>query len=86
MQGFQGESVWWSWTAPFPGPVTITTAGSDFETILGVYLGITLSTLRLVAIYIAVMWTGNKVVNWDRLNSLMCNVQFFGSEPGIQIR
>ena len=35
-----GKSVWWSWTAPGSGRVTITTAGSAFDTILGVYKGL----------------------------------------------
>ncbi len=44
-----GSSVWWSWTAPAAGPVSITTAGSTFDTNLGVYLGSTLTTLTPVA-------------------------------------
>src|SRR5262249_40224771 len=31
-----GASVWWSWTAPASGSVTISTAGSSFDTILGI--------------------------------------------------
>jgi len=44
-----GKSVWWSWTAPADGEVEITTDGSDFDTVLGVYLGGSLSTLSPVA-------------------------------------
>jgi len=43
------RSVWWSWTAPFGGKATITTAGSDFDTLLGVYTGTTVSGLTEVA-------------------------------------
>ncbi|MBI5774374.1 MAG: PPC domain-containing protein [Verrucomicrobia bacterium] len=32
-----GASVWWTWTAPFSGFVTINTSGSDFDTVLAVY-------------------------------------------------
>lgn len=32
-------SVWWRWTAPASGPVTINTFGSDFDTVLAVYTG-----------------------------------------------
>ncbi|HEY1663605.1 MAG TPA: immunoglobulin domain-containing protein [Verrucomicrobiae bacterium] len=32
-----GSMVWVEWTAPFSGVVTFTTAGSDFDTTLGVY-------------------------------------------------
>jgi hypothetical protein len=40
-----GRSVWWTWTAPANGAVTITTAGSDFDTMLAAYTGDTLSNL-----------------------------------------
>ena len=42
-------SVWWSWTAPDNGPVTISTAGSDYDTALAVYVGGTLTNLSEVA-------------------------------------
>ena len=44
-----GHSLWWSWTAPTTDNVTITTIGSNFDTILGVYTGSVLSSLALVA-------------------------------------
>lgn len=44
-----GQSVWYSWTAPFSGSVTFTTYGSDFDTLLGVYLGTNVAGLTLVA-------------------------------------
>ena len=44
-----GRSVWWSWTATFAGPVTISTRGSDFDTLLGVYTGTAVTELTLVA-------------------------------------
>jgi hypothetical protein len=43
-----GHSVWWSWTAPASGQVTISTAGSDFDTLLGVYTGTALSSLQTI--------------------------------------
>ena len=42
-------SVWWSWTAPSAGTVTISTAGSSFDTLLGVYIGSSVSALTEVA-------------------------------------
>ena len=33
------SSVWWSWTPPVSGSVTISTVGSDFDTTLAVYTG-----------------------------------------------
>jgi thiol-disulfide isomerase/thioredoxin len=44
-----GSSVWWSWTAPFAGTATISTSGSTFDTLLGVYIGATVPSLREVA-------------------------------------
>ena len=44
-----GKSVWWSWTAPVSSQVTITTEGSNYDTLLGVYTGDSLSSLTLVA-------------------------------------
>ena len=42
-------SVWWKWTAPQSGTVRIDTIGSDFDTVLGVYTGTSLSALTPVA-------------------------------------
>ena len=41
-------SLWWSWTAPVDGVVRVTTFGSNFDTILGVYTGEELETLDSV--------------------------------------
>jgi uncharacterized repeat protein (TIGR02543 family) len=43
-----GHSVWWNWTAPAIGTVTIATFGSSFNTLLGVYTGGSVSNLTLV--------------------------------------
>ncbi len=44
-----GASVWWTWTAPTNGLVTIDTIGSSFDTILGIYTGSSVASLTLVA-------------------------------------
>jgi hypothetical protein len=44
-----GRSVWWSWKATSTGPVTISTAGSSFDTTLGVYRGAAVNRLTRVA-------------------------------------
>jgi hypothetical protein len=44
-----GASVWWAWTAPTNGDVVITTDGSDFDTLLGVYTGSSILGLSVVA-------------------------------------
>src|SRR5438094_461240 len=44
-----GRSVWYNWTAPDSGSVTIETVGSSFDTLLAVYTGSSVSTLTRVA-------------------------------------
>ncbi|HUG11881.1 MAG TPA: immunoglobulin domain-containing protein [Opitutaceae bacterium] len=44
-----GRSVWWNWTAPGDGTVAINTAGSSFDTLLGVYTGASVGALAEVA-------------------------------------
>jgi hypothetical protein len=45
-----GASVWFTWTSPVCGTVTFTTAGSDFDTLLGVYTGTKLKALKQRAV------------------------------------
>ena len=44
-----GHSFWWTWTAPATRQVTVSLAGSSFDTLLGVYLGTAVSALTQVA-------------------------------------
>ena len=44
-----GKSVWWTWSAPASGAITVTTDGSTFDTLLAVYTGSTLTGLAQVA-------------------------------------
>ena len=44
-----GKSIWWRWTAPGSGAVTISTAGSTFTTLLAVYTGPNVSNLVHIA-------------------------------------
>ena len=43
------RSVWWTWTAPASGVVIVSTAGSDFDTVLAVYTGAAVASLTPVA-------------------------------------
>ena len=43
------RSLWWDWTSPLSGMATLTTAGSDFDTVLAVYTGNTMTTLAPIA-------------------------------------
>ena len=44
-----GHSLWWGWTAPTNGIVTINNFGSSFQTLLAVYTGSALANLMPVA-------------------------------------
>jgi hypothetical protein len=44
-----GRSVWWAYNAQVSSPVTISTAGSNFDTLLAVYTGSSVNALALVA-------------------------------------
>ncbi|MEQ1862458.1 MAG: putative Ig domain-containing protein [Chthoniobacteraceae bacterium] len=48
--GSYGHSLWWMWTAPESGRVVASTAGSTFDTILGIYTGAELGRLVPVAV------------------------------------
>lgn len=72
-EGDRGNSVWWSWTAPSAGWVSITTAGSDFDTVLAVYSGNDLSSLALQG------WNDDWITSSDDLTS---RVQFL-AEAGV---
>lgn len=47
--GLGEKSVWWSWTAPTDGFVTVSTEGSDFDTMVAVYAGESIPDLRVIA-------------------------------------
>jgi hypothetical protein len=44
-----GASVWWRWTASAEGTLRVTTADSNFDTMLGAYTGATLASLAQLA-------------------------------------
>jgi hypothetical protein len=44
-----GRSVWWKWTAPASGSVTLDTRGSYYDTTLAVYTGSALGSLTAIA-------------------------------------
>ena len=44
-----GASVWFNWTAPSTGKLTVTTAGSSFDTLLGIYTGGAVNALTTIA-------------------------------------
>ena len=44
-----GKSIWWRWTAPASGPVSVNTIGSEFDTLLAIYRGDSLTALTPIA-------------------------------------
>jgi hypothetical protein len=44
-----GKSIWWTWTAPQNGAVTLSTAGSSVDTVLAVYTGTSVASLVSVS-------------------------------------
>jgi Domain of unknown function (DUF4214) len=46
--GGGSRSIWYQWQAPSSGSTTITTAGSTFDTVLGVYTGTSVNALTVV--------------------------------------
>lgn len=44
-----GHSIWYAWRAPHAGDLTLSTQGSNFDTLLGLYIGTDLSNLVEVA-------------------------------------
>lgn len=46
--GGGSRSIWYQWTAPTSGNVTFSTAGSGFDTVLGVYTGNSVGSLTTV--------------------------------------
>jgi hypothetical protein len=44
-----GKAVWYTWTAPVTGVVTMQTAGSTFDTLLAIYTGTALTNLVPIA-------------------------------------
>src|SRR5436309_1627874 len=44
-----GHSVWYQWTAPASGTVVFDTVGSNFDTLLAIYRGTSVSCLTAVA-------------------------------------
>lgn len=44
-----GKSVWWKWWAPSDGVLLLSTEGSDFDTLLGLYTGERVDILKTIA-------------------------------------
>ncbi len=58
-------SIWYQWTAPSTGTLTMDTAGSGFDTLLAVYVGTDLTNLILVASNDDADWRVTSRVTFD---------------------
>jgi hypothetical protein len=63
-----GRSVWWTWTAPANGRLTLRTAGSNFDTALAVYTGSAVNALSYVT-------ANNDVGGMDRTSRVELTVR-----------
>ena len=60
------RSVWYQWVAPATSSVTITTAGSSYDTVLGVYTGSAVNSLTTIG-------TNDDVVSGDTSSRVIFN-------------
>src|SRR5207244_1921866 len=79
-----GRSVWYRWTAPVTGVTRVSTAGSAFRTLLGIYTGNAVDALSYVATNDSAVASG---VNFTANNGTTYQIQIqgrgnFGSASG----
>lgn len=84
-----GRSVWWRWTAPSAGQVSVDTQGSAFNTLLAVYTGSTVNALTLVAENDNVSGTTTSAVTWTAQAGTQYQIAvdgFGGAQGAITVR
>jgi hypothetical protein len=74
-----GRSVWWRWTAPADGAVTMTTAASNFDTMLAAYTGDALNNLTLVAFNDDRNDTNTSIITFNVLAGTVYQISVDGS-------
>ena len=79
-----GRSIWYRWTPAESGSLSLDTAGSDFDTLLGVYTGSTVADLTEVAVNddAASDLTSAVVTDVDAGTTYWIRVDGFGGETG----
>ncbi len=63
-----GKSLWWTWKAPADGRLTVSTAGSTFDTLLAVYTNSALNSLKLAA-------ANDDAFEWDKTSQVQIPVR-----------
>lgn len=56
------RSVWYSWTAPSSGSLSLDTGGTDFGNVLGIYTGSSFSNLKLLQGRASPAFTTNRII------------------------
>lgn len=56
------RSVWYSWTAPSSGSLSLDTGGTDFGNVLGIYTGSSFSNLKLLQGRASPAFTANRII------------------------
>src|SRR5690606_37687418 len=82
-----GNTIWYSWRATQSGVVIASTDGSDFDTLLGVYTGGSLSTLNLLGVNDDVPGTSTSLLIFQVTANTTYHFLvdgFFGSQGGVQ--
>jgi hypothetical protein len=79
-----GKSVWYTWTAPFTGIVTMKTSGSTFGTLLAVYTGSVLTNLTPVASDVSKAGFYNSLVRFNAFQGTQYQIAIdgFGGDSG----
>lgn len=77
-----GRSVWWSWIAPASTAVTIDSLGSDFDTLIGVYIGDKVDNLTLVVSDVASAGDGKSVVTFKAVKGVEYQIAVDGFNNG----
>jgi len=78
-----GRSVWWSWVAPVSAPVTLKTLGSNFETLLGVYVGTAVSNLTEIANVTRSYGEGRSIVTFEAVQGVEYQFAVDGYNNGL---
>lgn len=79
-----GKSVWYTWTAPFTGIVTMRTSGSTFNTLLAIYSGSVLTNLTAIGSDVSHAGFYNSLARFNVFqgNQYQIAIDGFGGDSG----
>jgi uncharacterized protein affecting Mg2+/Co2+ transport len=79
-----GKSVWYTWTAPFTGIVSMRTSGSTFSTLLAVYAGSVLTNLTAISSDVSHAGFYNSLARFNVFqgNQYQIAIDGFGGDSG----